>query len=397
MDEEIQVNDFLKERNDEINELIDSLDRKKKTMEFQRLPFYKRRRTRSLIKKKRPKNKTTEKNNWLPMHVYFAKRFKMMKLNGWKVPLLRAQKSEKFIYKSAHRGFLWDEGFMKLNIFKKDELISKNLIITRENVFVDCVLENQPVSYCKINNEMILFQSPLATDYYVFTIFYGKRLIPGKYSICEFKNMFSAEELNGNKISQSRQYLKQEYIGNFEMNEVTFHVIPTEYSFKYKIIFDIKLMKTVFNLFLKQGYIPISVNELFRISIESKIVLNLDKIDTDFYEKFEKAVYGDEQLKYERTPAGKKKNYKTVGFSEPFFLNIKYSQTKIFELKKGSFERGGLVYKMGEECGIVIRGSYCFSSGKERGIVGIRNFDENSSYTLKSIKNGKTYDLSPVN
>lgn len=390
MDEEIYVKEFLKERNDEINELINSLDRKKKTLEFQRLPFYKRRRTKNLNKKKKQNNNKKNKIDWLPMHIYYAKRFQMTKLNGFKIPLLRRQKSEKFIYKSAYRGFLMDEGFMGVNIHKINDY--PNLLETKSNIFIDSIINNEPVSYCKIN-DLIIIQSLLINDYNIFSIFYGKILIVGKYKLNDFNNIFKNGDIE-NKISININYPKQEYCKEFnKFEEEYFYIFPTEQLFKYKIIFNKNIMKLLFNLFLIKGYIPICINELFRISIESNIILNFDYTNTSFYEIFEKAVYNYEYEKYKRTPKGKRKNYKAIGFNQPFNLNIKYPETHIFNLENGSFERGSLVYKDNILCGIVIRGSFCFSIGKERGIISINNYDKLAKYTIKSIKNGKIYEI----
>lgn len=394
MDEEINVKEFLEERNDEINELIDSLNRKQKNLEFQRLPFYKRRKTKSIQPKKKKTSKTKnrkreERADWLPTHIYFAKRFFMTELNHKKVPLERFQKSDKFIYKSAYRGFLFDEGF--LGFEKKLKKNYSDLNTKKDCFFHETIYKGEPISYFS-SNENIYIQSPsnpLDSDFYSFSIYFGRHLSFGKFNLKDFDKIF-LKEIIPRKISE---YIKNSKIReptsfNMEITEEFegLYVLPTENIFQYKIVFKKSLCKDIFNKFICKGYIPISLKELLRISIEAKIILNFEYQKSKFSEKFNDAIFKLKREKFERTPKGKRKEYENT-----FELTKKFENCYFFSLEKGNFQRGSFVYLNNQIKGIVLRGSYSFSLGKEIGIISMDNFDENGEYFMKSLKNQKEY------
>ncbi|TBT96557.1 putative POP1-like ribonuclease, partial [Hamiltosporidium magnivora] len=136
-EKEIDALKFITAREFEIKEMEDSLSKStKKSQLFQRLPFYKRRRTRNYDTRNTPKihkkylkklylnrfRNRKLKFNYLPTHIWYAKRFKMIDLFNSKLPYKRNIKSDKFIYKSLERGFIFDESFKRIAVFKRNEI-----------------------------------------------------------------------------------------------------------------------------------------------------------------------------------------------------------------------------------------------------------------------------------
>lgn len=123
--ESIDIVEFLKARSHEVEAIEKSIAvSHKQSLAWQRLPYYKRRRNRNFdrrLSKKfshRPKDRHA-----LRTHTYYAKRFFMLKLPAFSIPLRRRLKSMKYIYKSQSRGFVFDESFRGICVYRRAEVL----------------------------------------------------------------------------------------------------------------------------------------------------------------------------------------------------------------------------------------------------------------------------------
>ncbi|RVD92192.1 hypothetical protein TUBRATIS_13210 [Tubulinosema ratisbonensis] len=253
MDKEIDPIEFIEARSKEINLLEENISKKrKKTMLFQRLPFFLRRRTQSY----KPKKRKTRKKSFLT--TYIGKRFFVTDT----LPIKRRLKSSKFVYKSK-KVFLFYE--FKVKDYFIFECFNKERSIFDEIIW-----------FTDIKNG-----SDLCTD----------------EQILESKQILTVDQIFKDKQILLDDWLK-ENSNNFTL---------TSFYFKNKFVcHKSQLNKTLF----KKEFCLISINEMFRIILEKKIFIKYLNVFDKNYHNFEKLAKKEEMMKNERRPLSKKQRLK---------------------------------------------------------------------------------------
>ncbi|EQB60908.1 hydrolase (alpha beta hydrolase superfamily) [Vairimorpha apis BRL 01] len=318
--EEIKIEDFLNERTEDIQKLEKAINgSKKKSLLFQRLPFYKRRRTRSNIRKKMKRCRKRQRHI-LKTHVWYAKRFKMIKINNISLPLAL-----------------------------KTEIGIIEIIIT--------------------NNFLIEFLPE----------FFGSSDVEACLSLIKVKN---------NLLEQFSDNIEHDLINGIPC------FIKSSSEFETgKILLKKCDVMDIWKMMIKNGVIPICIEELYRISIENKfMIFPFDDINSFFYKHYEDKINDTFLQKYHRTPASKKVK---INEKDLYIYTLKKIYYYIFELKKGVLSKNAVIYdKTNLIIGKVIRGSFCFTSGRSRGICYLNILTEqNFEFKAKNYNSDTIYNL----
>ncbi|TBU11303.1 putative POP1-like ribonuclease [Hamiltosporidium tvaerminnensis] len=489
-EKEIDALKFMTAREFEIKEMEDSLSKStKKSQLFQRLPFYKRRRTRNYDTRNTPKihkkylkklylnrfRNRKLKFNYLPTHIWYAKRFKMIDLFNSKLPYKRNIKSDKFIYKSLERGFIFDESFKRIAVFRRNEIgnredenintiksmqmkMEKKTVNEEElneklhsNIQMKIEIEKETVNEeskngilksnenklesarknINIKEEFVIkkYEFDFEGKNFIFESFFTKKYFIIIYVDClefkEFLKVFSKPFIfiwegiisvikNTTFFSQSGIYQKEKFI-NFEIDEyLENYIFPSrenedcslnetedtndglnlqnetktlqinkfetsEFIFiksndlleNGKIILRRKYLSNIFHFLINKGIIPISILELFRLGIECKKIIHIfDNLKNSLSLDFHSKVAIDIKNKDIKRPISKRINQYEYDFTNTEYFKNNFNSIKIlyFEALQGCIERNGIIFQNTHQIGLVIRGSFCFTSGKSRGL-----------------------------
>lgn len=364
--DEIKIEDFLHERTDDIQKLETAINSsKKKSLLFQRLPFYKRRRTRSNIRRK-TKPCRNKSRHILRTHVWYAKRFKMIKINNVSLPLTRNIKSSKYIYKSQKRGFIFDETYKKIKINKIEDSIYKNY---EKNIVHLVNTENGIIEIVITDNLLIEF-------------------IP---------NLL---ESNNEKACLSVIKIKDELLDQFskdiELDLINGNPCFIKSSSKFetgKILLKQCDVMDTWNQMIKNGVIPICIEELYRIGIENDyLIYPFDCVNSHFFKNYENKLNDIFLQKYNRTPASKKVK---INEADLYIYSTEKIYYYVFELKKGVLTKNAIIYNQSNDViGKVIRGSFCFTVGKSRGLCYLSFLaNENNEFKAKNLQSENLYDI----
>jgi hypothetical protein len=380
---DINIEEFVKDRESDIRMLEKAINNsKKKTMYFQRLPFYKRRRTRSNFVKK---NKSTRQKHRhiLKTHVWYAKRFKMIKVEGIGLPLVRNQKSSKYIYKSQDRGFIFDESFKKIRIYSVNDSII-NLFDVDKNVKNLIQLVKSDKGYVEV----------IVTDLHFILIsslidFNDKSVIKTLDCCISF---IKIHENTIKNISQDIDASLSEDLSFFVRNSEEYEV--------GKLFILKKDVMDMWGTLIKKGCIPVSIDEVQRLALEnSYMTYPFDDVNSVMFRCLENVVNTDIMDKYERTPKSKKVEIN----SDDLFINTnKEVHFYAFELEKGVLTKNGLIFSEKDDIlGRVIRGGFCYTRGRSRGLCYLykecniedkfiaKNYNHENRYELRIIKHIK--------
>lgn len=314
--DDINTVDFVEARSLEIQCIEESINKSnKKTMLFQRLPFYKRRRNRNYDKKVKKFTYRKRDRHFLRTHNFYAKRFFMLKLEKTSIPITRRIKSSKFIYKSKDRGFLFDESFrgvFEYNLVDIESYDNKNIC----DDVVDQLLINSPLGVDEITVEKLrsLVDFTLLNKVQRFNneyevvvaersiILVGKsisRLIPA--------NFYSALSIiNNNNLDLKNITIN--YNGRFKTNIICFSSDGIETN---KILCLRQEVMNFWQFLISNKIIPICLNEIHRIYFESDQMSIYDNIKSNLFEKIEHKVNESIIMKYERTPISKRVSFDT--------------------------------------------------------------------------------------
>lgn len=401
---EIDTTSFVDARSGEIKLLEEKIAQStKKTQLFQRLPFHKRRRTKSKDTRKTPnkhkrRNKRKCKAYDFPMlktHKWFAKRFKMIKLFNSALPYERTIKSDKFIYKSAHRGFIFDESYKKIKVADIEKVNNSefmNMIICNED-------QDQKMSgfIGKIDFELIYEVKPVmeGCDYFfqicktekqIYVIYIENDWLETRLDSNLFchKVFASLSILKGTKLSKTGIYEKFEAINTDNGSSID-NFFAGRYDNKYcfiksndgdfetgKIFIDRNYTMLVWQFLHNSGYIPMSIKEILRLGTEnSKFIFPFDYVQSEHYTEYEKCIVQPIKDKHDRTPKSKKVNYDKMKVADPFYIPKIAGPMllRYFIADKGHIKRMAMIYNTEDRIiGYVIRGSFCFTIGKCKGV-----------------------------
>ncbi|KAM0677758.1 Ribonucleases P/MRP protein subunit pop1 [Binucleata daphniae] len=423
---EIDATSFVDARSGEIKLLETKISQStKKTQLFQRLPFHKRRRTKSKDTRKTP-NKHKRKNKrktksydfpYLKTHKWFAKRFKMIKMFDSAVPYERTIKSDKFIYKSSSRGFIYDESYKNIKFADFNEIKNTrfyDLIVNNKKQKLHSTIENMIENCCynieTLINDHVYFFDVFKTKNKIYIVYLPNIDFEGLlgsnifFSAC-FSCLTYYKDI---KISESGIYDKFEkqnndndcFIDEFFDNKYEkkyLYVKYTDESFETgKIFITRSYTMIVWQFLYVSGCIPISIKEMLRLGTENlKLIFPFDYVNSHYYTDYEKCIVQPIKDKYDRIPKSKKPNYEKMKIENPFFMpqTTKIVCTSYFVAAKGSIKRMAMIYNESFQIiGYVIRGSFCFTIGKNRGVCILFEDTKGKKYAQNINENIK-YDI----
>lgn len=433
--EDINVIEFIQSRSKEIQAIEESINKtNKKTMLFQRLPFYKRRRNRNYDKRKAKKFTYRKRDrHFLRTHNYYSKRFFMLKVDDLSIPFKRRIKSSKYIYKSQKRGFIFDESFrkaieyLKTDIFR--DLSSNEDIVDSFNPNSMSIqdfrlkLENTPYlnsnSYNtiqKIDNEyeiifkkfsIILIGRELNIKGYpidcVFSVMKNNNI---NEILEDYKSQFDQDDSKTANISEKCFNLalteKLESQKNFSFyNSISNQSNDTKYDKdgleSSKIFCSRREAMNILQKFISSNIIPICLSEIHRLHLENDCISIYDNVKSDLFKNIEKSICAKIFEKYNKTPSSKKQSY---DISRLFISNESIGKYFIFKAIKGSIDPSAEIYCetqiendendefsciYGDPIGRVVRSEYKFTSGQT---YGLGFFNENFEVgKYKNLKN----------
>lgn len=367
--ETINSVEFVKARAEEIRRLEELIETtRKKTMLFQRLPFHKRRRCRSFrCRGRRPR--TSGINSWL------AKRFRMIKIYGTKLPLQRYAKSDSFIYKSFERGFLFYESHKKAYVFEKGCFsFSAFECFNTERYTVVVSMDHVPCGMSPVGcldtpiavmGNVCMARGVYATDRDMRSEWCEVAKTLDEYIDCCVKS-----ENNAASSHDALVFAFVESLGTLE---------------KGRIFVQKSHLMSLWQKMTLKGFIPVSIDELLRIGLETKtLVFPFDYAHTVFFREYERERMAPVVAKYNRTPVAKKPR---VTSDVVCFEHFEGGRLLFFDVPCGKVRRCASVFCEDVKVGSVLRSAYCYSIGRVRGICMIEDGKENGVLCAKNIEN----------
>jgi len=410
--EDINTVEFIEARAKEIQYIEDSMAKSnKKSMLFQRMPFYKRRRSRNYDKRKQAKFTRRKKDrHFLRTHTFYAKRFFMLKLETAEdiaIPQRRRVKSSKYIYKSQERGFVFDESFRKISECETSEFL-------REFKMVGCEVDSDTTCglASEVDSEISRATTCGLTSNVDSEISRSTTLglacvmnseISG--STIEIKDLLAHVNISLYNTVQSlpgaidvvitvdkTYFIGETPIENFRatgssvltLMKCSSHDLSYLRSFKsakifksssglesHKIICDRSEVMPIYEKLIRNSIIPVCLEEIHRLSIENSTYTIYDDITTGLYKTIERSINRDIIDKYNRTPPAKRQSYDLgllyVTGDEALAgqMSVVYC---MFRVVKGTTGRCDQIIRDGVCIGRVVRGGYRYSSGCCHGI-----------------------------
>lgn len=359
-------------RAEEIRLIEESINKnRKKNLLFQRLPFYKRRRTRSFARK-------NIKKRGRGIQAWYSRRFEMMKIEGVKMPIKRRLKSDSYIYKSFSRGFLVYESYKEVYVFEKDSGAIKgecfetenyvfSLISLGETVDKDCCIKQIDTAISVIGDtfkESGVYETSLNAD-------------------SEYKFYCKIDEYIENWIIRDFKLIDE-----MPQNKIIFLFLKSEGSLESgKVFIKNCFLLKFFQKMTSRGSIPISIEELFRIGIEKKrLIFPFDCVETKFSREYERIMLEKNIKEYERKPKSKraKNTFENVDFDK-----IENRTPIFFDVPKGCVDKSAVVLCGSKIVGIVLRSMYCYSIGQCRGLCFINKEYQSSALCVRNLNSDK--------
>lgn len=399
-DEGINTIEFIKARSMEIESIEKSLSvSHKKSLPWQRMPYYRRRRNRNYDKRKFAKIKHRLKDrHFLRTHTFYAKRYEMLKTNEYSVPYVSRLKNAKYIYKSESRGYIFDESFRKVEVSLIGE--NKNL----ENLENRKLMNNMSL---EIKNKIQYFG-----NVYERILDNDKLISIGdceeKDSDKEYECVISVlkkfdhkfKELNDveckifkNCYSESKELQKIDLTGG-KCDLVNLSDLPKLES--HKIFCRRTNIMLIFQRLINSGFIPCGLKDIERLALENDTMTIYDNVNSKLYKTIDEAINEKIIDKIKRTPRGKKQEYDT----NKLYI---YEDAKIliyftFVCLKGSCKSKGEIFVNGNCIGKVVRADYKFSCGKICGLGFLKRdvaIDEikNEKILCKSLGDRNFYEI----
>lgn len=338
-EETINVSTFVNDRLDDIKYIETALNNsRKKTMLFQRLKFYKRRRSRSYIKKS--KNTRRPQRHILKTHIWYSKRFKMIKVFNCSLPLTRNIKSDKYIYRSLHRGFVFDESFKKTEVYKRND-----------GHFLTEDVEENILSIKHSKNEQI---EVVLMDEYIIVSYIEQVIDRSIFEGLEYVSAFDCTFL----IIKANPEMSKEF-------SFTKPFFVSDGKDRGKIFVSRQQAMIIWQDLIKKSLVPVSLRELERIALEEQAFnYPFDCVQSQYFREYEKILNKEIIDKYQRTPKGKKVK---IDVNDLFIFreDVEYF---FFEHSKGTSEKNSLIIQGGDVVGRVVRSGFSFTRGRCRGL-----------------------------
>lgn len=354
---DINVIDFIEARSKEIQFIEESIkSTNKKTMLFQRLPFYKRRRNRNYDQRMTKKFSYRKKDrHFLRTHTYYSKRFFMLSLGKVSIPITRRIKSSKYIYKSQRRGFVFDESFRGGAVYDKDYILG--LDGSSSQCGSESILKTNPLGIDPTRVSDMLDRIDLSRHNEVQMIDNEYEVIVTESSIIMVGKVLHAEGralecvfsvLNHSGIEQILD-LKSVYVNNSDGME------------SCKIICKRSEAMGIYQRLVNNNVIPICLSEIHRLSLENDAVSVYDNVSSSLYRSIEASVNAEIISKYNRTPKSKKQTY---DLDKLYLSREAPSVYFVFQVSKGSVSSCAEIFNDEECVGRVVRSAYKFGGGR---------------------------------
>lgn len=340
----IDVIALIESRKKEIQSIEESiLKTNKKSMLFQRLPFYKRRRNRNFDKRKKKFTFRKRDRHFLRTHNFYAKRFFMGKIEDslltkddkqtiyskMTIPLKRRIKSSKFIYKSLKSsiGFVFDESFRGgVEIYTSDISNGVVRISTNNNDVVRTSTDDNSIGISANNNSVGITTAEIKKDMGLMSPILISEYL-NKINMTKYNEVQSIDNLFEIIITKDRSFIigaipvDIKIIRPLEtiltmMNCESFTlpnngkemIFPNKGNMieSYKVLCNRNETMEVFQAIINKGLIPVCLEEIDRISLECDKMTVYDRIDTRLFKMIEEMKNKEIIEKYDRTPKGKR-------------------------------------------------------------------------------------------
>ncbi len=386
--EAIDIIDFIKARSHEIEAIEKSLSiSHKKSLLWQRMPFYQRRRNRNYDKRK---NKVSKKRkldrHFLRTHSFYAKRYEMLKLDMFSIPYSSRLKNSKYIYKSQERGYIFDESFRGVKIFKVNEISDKlkkkyyNYFDSNKNGIIQYI-NNEYEIIIDMDTVVVIgdMNSSDSLDKYDCAISilkkYNYEFNELKDFDCKiYKNLLRKDFNNCNSIKLSEKLES------------------------HKIICKRSDIMNIYQKLIVSGFIPIGLKDIERLSLENDTLTIYDNVNSKLYKLLEAAINKEIISKYNRTPSAKKQAF---DLNNLYLDGSNISTYFIFKCIKGACNSKAEIYCENKCIGRVIRAAYKFSSGNVYGLGFLTNISlstdlEKNEFYCKNLTQKNFYKIEVI-
>ncbi|KAG5860439.1 POPLD domain-containing protein [Encephalitozoon hellem] len=362
---------FVEERAKEIQLIETAIEsNRKKSMMFQRLPFYLRRRLRSHEKRiKKKKHMRKKDRHGLRTHVWYAKRFEMMKVWNTSIPLRRRMKSSKFIYKSQRtRGFVFDESYKDVIVYVRPNTEILGINFSLENV-VQRIRHGNIVFEAIVSEKFLTVITPDLEEVESVISLEKHSRIECCLSLIQTDGLFLDEIDDAKRFAKILSYKKGGGIDEIILHECDGAIFVKSHSGSEsgKVLLRRNMVMSFWQDVVNAGVIPVCVEELQRLALEGDyMVYPFDYATSKLYKDFEQSYMEPIKSKYERTPKSKKMEI-DIGFM--YIYTDVPAVFASFELEKGHADRCAFILNE-NDCivGRVIRGGFCFTKGLCKGL-----------------------------
>jgi len=401
-EKEINPIGFVNERAKEIQAIEAAIDAsRRKSMMFQRLPFYLRRRTRSHEKRsRRRKNVRRKDRHGLRTHTWYAKRFEMVKAWGTSIPFRRRLKSSKFIYKSQSRGYVFDESYKKAVVYERQSTLSfasvLGINLEMEDVIQTIVFGNAMLEVI-VSEKYVVVISAEEESLKVCTEGMAEHSrIECCLSIIKADEMFLdiaiEESSRFAKIYCNKRCLRVEDAVDGEVDRILYIRSMSEHE-SGKILVKRGQVMGLWQDMINAGMVPICVEELQRLAFENEyMVYPFDYPNSSLYKELERSCVDPVREKYERTPISKKMHIDT---GLMYLAADGIVSFVVFELEKGHADRCALIYDESNRLiGRVVRGGFWFTRGLCGGLAYVTNdVQSGAEFYLRNIDSKHFYQI----
>lgn len=394
---DINVVDLVEARSKEIQLIEESIKAtNKKTMLFQRLPFYKRRRNRNYDQRKSKKFSYRKKDrHFLRTHTYYSKRFFMLNLGKVSIPVARRVKSSKYIYKSQERGFVFDESFRGGAVYDKDYVLGLD-DSGDDHSDSTCILESHPLGVNHISVRDLLSQVDLLRHNEVQSINNEYEAIITESSIVVVGKVLRA---GGRPLECVFSVLRHSGVGQVLSLKSTYKNNSGGLE-SYKILCRRSEAMEIYQKLVSNNIIPICLSEIHRLSLENDVLSVYDNVSSGLYRSIEAGVNAEIVSKYERTPKSKKQSY---DLSRLYLSEETPAVYFIFKVAKGSVSSCAEIFDDDECIGRVVRSAYKFGEGRCFGLGFLRKsfaskieylFSPGRVFFCKNLTQSNYYEIS---
>lgn len=334
----IDIEEFVNAREKEINAMEKSIKTTNRvSLPFQMVPHYARRRNHSFMKRVHAFKRRTRQRFMLKTHIYFAKRFSMMKLQEkprLSIPWIRNVKSKGLITKAHKIGYFVEESFKKITQ-------TTNYDMFGSQIRPGCFVTTPDADF--VNNEGVIYKISM-------------------HEIAEEKQDFSVFKLIQTDKTEFAKIMTviNKHKGICFKNSKKSDLFNT-YLLLCKPENTMEMLLDLQKIFLRL----ITVHEISTVATETMTLSQYDYVHTGIFKRLDETICREIAEKYNRTPVGKRTAYDLNKL--PLYTEKPVHYIK-FKIPRGRAERSAKITNGTEVVGKVIRSEYKRSSGINCGI-----------------------------